>query len=110
APGALGPNPYTLFGLIVRRDPRTLLRSLVAFTPVGVLTGSEDETLAPDDVVRVFQVNEIQLLSLAVKTYKARRDAEAEAIRNPLAAGPSGAPSSGDSGNSGNNAGASPSG
>jgi protein involved in polysaccharide export with SLBB domain len=105
APGALGANPYTLFGLIVRRDPRTLLRTLVAFTPVGVLTGSEDETLAPDDLVRVFQVNEIQLLSLTVKSYKARRDAEAEAIRNPLAATPSSSTSSNGSGS-----GASPSG
>src|SRR5258706_8018416 len=31
SPGALGTSPYTLFGLVVRKDPHTLLRSLVAF-------------------------------------------------------------------------------
>lgn len=95
APGALGNTPYTLFGLIVRKDPRTLLRSLEAFTPVAVLNGSEDETLQPGDVVRVFQVDEVQLLSLVVKTYKARREEEAEAIRNPLVASPNENPSNG---------------
>ena len=86
APGALGPAPYTLFGLILRKDPQTLLRTLVPFTPVAVLRGTEDETLHADDVVKIFQVGEIQILSQTIKVYKARRQADQEAIRNPLAA------------------------
>lgn len=89
-PGALGPAPYTLFGLIWRKDPQTLLRTLVPFTPVAVLRGDEDETLRSDDVVRVFQVSEIQILTQTIKVYKARRLADQEAIRNPLAASPTG--------------------
>ena len=85
APGALGPAPYTLFGLILRKDSQTLLRTLVPFTPVAVLRGTEDETLHADDVVRVFQVNEIQILSQTIKVYKTRRQTEQETIRNPLA-------------------------
>ena len=45
APGALPAAPYTLFGIIARKDPRTLLRSLIAFTPVAVLNGNEDQSL-----------------------------------------------------------------
>jgi protein involved in polysaccharide export with SLBB domain len=103
APGALGNAPYTLFGLILRKDPQTLLRTLVAFTPVAVLKGSEDETLRADDVVRVFQVGEIQILTQTIKLYKARRLADQEAIRNPLAATPAQPLSSAANANTNNN-------
>ena len=69
APGALGLSPYTLFGVIVRKDPRTLMRSLVAFTPVAVLSGTEDMPLQTDDVIRPITVNEAQLLTYVVSTY-----------------------------------------
>ena len=91
-PGALGSAPYTLFGLIVRKDPVTLLRNLVPFTPVAVLNGSEDQTLRADDVVRVFQVSEIQIINQTIKVYRARRITEQEAIRNPVAATGASAP------------------
>ncbi len=42
SPGMLGQAPYTLFGVISRKDARTLLRTLIAFTPVAVLNGQED--------------------------------------------------------------------
>ena len=58
APGALGEAPYTLFGIVVRKDPSTLLRTLIPFTPVSVINGGTDMDLASDDVVRVFSVNE----------------------------------------------------
>jgi protein involved in polysaccharide export with SLBB domain len=103
-PGALGSAPYTLFGLIVRKDPVTLLRNLVPFTPVAVLNGSEDQTLRADDVVRVFQVSEIQIINQTIKVYRARRITEQEAIRNPVAA--SGAQAAPAAGTNANNAGA----
>ncbi len=85
APGALGRSPYTLFGIISRRDPRTFLRSLVAFTPVSVLDGSENMDLQSDDIVRVLSIEESRLIASTVKGFLDKRDADAEAIRNPQA-------------------------
>jgi len=85
APGALGTTPYTLFGIIVRKDPRTLLRSLVAFTPAAVLAGAEDELLQPDDIVRPFSVDEAELLTFVMKTYLDKLALDQARIRNPLA-------------------------
>jgi polysaccharide export outer membrane protein len=84
APGALGPSPYSLFGIIVRKDPRTLLRTLVPFTPVAVLNGGEDEVLQSDDVVRPLSLNEAQLLTFIVKTYLDKLAIDQARIRNPL--------------------------
>jgi len=86
APGALGQSPYTLFGIIVRKDPRTLLRSLIAFTPVAVLNGTEDIQLQSDDVVRPISVNEARLLDFVLKTYQDKLALDQARIRNPLEA------------------------
>jgi len=86
APGALGATPYTLFGMVVRKDPRTLLRSLVAFTPVAVLNGSEDQLLQTDDVIRPISVSEAQMLSFVLKTYLDKLALDQARIRNPLEA------------------------
>jgi protein involved in polysaccharide export with SLBB domain len=86
APGALGPSPYTLFGIIVRKDPRTLLRSLIAFTPVAVLNGTEDMQLQTDDVIRPISVGEAQLLGFVLKTYLDKLALDQARIRNPLEA------------------------
>jgi len=84
APGALGQAPYTLFGIIVRKDPRTLLRSLVGFTPVAVLNGTEDMQLQSDDVIRPITVGESQMLAYVVKTYLDKLAYDQSRIRNPL--------------------------
>ena len=86
APGALGQSPYTLFGIIVRKDPRTLLRSLIAFTPVAVLNGTEDMQLQTDDVIRPLSVGEAQLLDFVLKTYLNKLALDQARIRNPLEA------------------------
>ncbi len=83
APGAMGSAPYTLFGLISRKNPRNLMRELVAFTPISVLNGHEDSTLQSEDIVRPISVAEAQLLTNAVCTYLANRDTAQEALRNP---------------------------
>ena len=83
-PGALGQTPYTLFGLIVRKDQRTLLRSLMAFTPVAVMGGSEDLQLQSDDFVRPISVAESQLLAFIVKSYLDKMALDQQRIRNPL--------------------------
>lgn len=84
APGALPPEPYTLMGIISRKDPRTLMRSLLPFTPVAVINGQEDSILFSDDVVRVLTVNEVRLLRHVVQLYQQRVAAAETAIRNPL--------------------------
>jgi len=86
APGAMGQTPYTLFGLIVRKDQRTLLRSLMAFTPVAVTSGTEDLQLQSDDFVRPISVAESQLLAFIVKSYLDKMALDQARIRNPLQA------------------------
>lgn len=86
APGAMGQMPYTLFGLIVRKDQRTLLRSLTAFTPVAVMSGNEDLQLQSDDFVRPISVAESQLLAFVVKSYLDKMALDQARIRNPLQA------------------------
>jgi protein involved in polysaccharide export with SLBB domain len=86
APGALGTSPYTPFGIIIRKDPRTLSRQLEAFTPVAVLNGREDQVLQSDDVVRVLSVSETRLLNFVVRSYLTQLAEDQNRIRNPLGA------------------------
>lgn len=86
APGALGPTPYTIFGIISRRDPRTLLRSLTAFSPVQILAEGKDPPLLEDDIVRVFSMSEAKLLSRAITLEEKKKQRKEEAIRNPYLA------------------------
>jgi protein involved in polysaccharide export with SLBB domain len=84
APGAVGTSPYTLFGIIGRKDPNTLLRTLASFTPVAVLNGTEDQMLQTDDVIHPLTTKEARLLSSVVRLYVQRRDAAEQVLRNPL--------------------------
>ncbi len=86
APGALGTSPYTLFGIISRRDPRTLLRTLVAFTPVAVLDGSEDQVLQPGDIIHPLTVKETRLITATIRIYRQQRSQSEQALLNPLSA------------------------
>ncbi|HTQ14285.1 MAG TPA: SLBB domain-containing protein [Rhizomicrobium sp.] len=71
-PGAMGPSPYTLFGIVSRRDPHTYLRVLVAFSPVAVLSGRDDMQLRSDDIVRVFSTDEFRLLDKTAQDFEAQ--------------------------------------
>lgn len=86
APGALGTSPYTLFGIISRRDPRTLLRTLVAFTPAAVLNGSEDQTLQSEDIIHPLSVREARIVMSTIETFTQQRNEDEQALLNPLAA------------------------
>lgn len=88
APGALGRSPYTVFGIISRRDSRTYLRSLIAFSPIAVLAGENDPPLASDDIVRVFSMREGRLLSQSVTQFAANKQYQEELTRNPFAVAP----------------------
>lgn len=85
APGALGEAPYTLIGLISRRDPKTYLRELVAFSPVAVLNGNADMALRSDDIVRVISVGENRMIRKVMTLYDQHQTKQEEAARNPEA-------------------------
>jgi protein involved in polysaccharide export with SLBB domain len=85
APGALGASPYTLLGIISRRNSTSLMRELVAFTPVSVMNGTENGVLNSDDIVRPVSVNEAQMMTNAVCTFLANQQSAREAQRNPTA-------------------------
>lgn len=80
SPGALGDNPYTLFGIISRRDPDTLLRRLIPFTPVAILRGADDMNVQSDDVVRVLSMREAQILFTTVRLFEQRRASVDDAV------------------------------
>lgn len=88
SPGALGANPYTLFGVISRRDPMTLMRTLIAFTPVAVLNGAEDMDVQSGDIWRVISANEARTLFGTLQRYQKLRQSSEEALRNPQAVSP----------------------
>ncbi len=85
APGALGGSPYTLIGLISRRDPKTYLRKLIAFSPVSVLNGRSDMVLHSDDVVKVFSMDEFEMVRKVIDQYAKYQQAVSAAARNPSA-------------------------
>lgn len=97
-PGALGNNPYSLFGIIARRDPATLLRGMVAFTPAAVMNGRENIQLQTDDIVRVISTRESRLLSAVVRAFQERRTSAEELARAPTAANNPTAPTTSQSG------------
>jgi protein involved in polysaccharide export with SLBB domain len=84
APGALGTSPYTIFGIISRRDPRTLLRTLIAFSPIAALSGDDDPQLISGDIVRVFSMRESRMLSRSLAAFASRKRFEEELRRNPF--------------------------
>jgi protein involved in polysaccharide export with SLBB domain len=86
--GAMGRNPYTLFGVISRRDPRNYQRTLMAFSPLAILNGSTDVALQTDDIVRVFSVEELQMLVTAVNYYGDQVKAAAQEAYNPSIVNP----------------------
>lgn len=69
APGAMGEAPDMLLGLISRKDPRTLQRQVIAFSPAQVRNGNNDIALQSDDIVRVFDRREATLMTNAVNIY-----------------------------------------
>jgi len=84
SPGALGASPYSLFGVVVRRNQKTLLRTLLPYSPVAVINGREDLPLVTDDLIKVFSTNEIQLLEFISRRYLQKLSIDIKKIRNPL--------------------------
>ena len=81
APGILGEDPYPLFAVISRRDPTTLLRTLVPITPAAVLSGRQDFTLQSDDIVHTFTRTEAVNLINAINWFDERRNRQDDKIQ-----------------------------
>jgi len=69
AQGAMGEAPYMLLGVISRKDPKTLQRHVIAFSPTEVREGHNDIALLSNDIVRVFNRREAALMTNAVDIY-----------------------------------------
>ncbi len=81
APGVMGDDPYPLFAVISRRDPTTLLRTLVPITPAAVLSGRQDFTLQSDDIVHTFTRTEAVNLINAINWFDERRGRQDDRIQ-----------------------------
>lgn len=82
APGAMGEAPYMLLGVISRKDPETLQRRVVTFSPTEVRDGKNDIALQSEDIVRVFDRREATLMTNAVDIYVQQVDV-LQAAKNP---------------------------
>jgi polysaccharide biosynthesis/export protein len=57
------PLPYLLIGAVIRLDPATMQRTVVAFSPADVLEGKADLPLQSNDVVYVPNVAEMRYIA-----------------------------------------------
>ncbi len=55
----LGKDIYPLLGVIERRDPATLARTYVEFSPQAIVQKNDDETLQEGDIVHLFSMKDI---------------------------------------------------
>ena len=74
APGAMGQSPDMLFGVISRKNPATLQRSLLTFSPQEILAGRSNLALQSEDIVRIFDLAEAGMLADAVGAFTKRVD------------------------------------
>ncbi|NQZ14023.1 MAG: SLBB domain-containing protein [Alphaproteobacteria bacterium] len=56
----LGKDIYPLIGIIERRDPNQLTKTLVEFSPRHVLTKEEDKKLNEGDIIHLFSMDDIR--------------------------------------------------
>ncbi len=82
-PGVLGDDPYPLFAIISRRDPVSLLRTLVAVTPSAVMAGRQDFSLQTDDVVHTFTRTEAVEVIRAINWFDDQRRRQDDKLQTP---------------------------
>ncbi len=79
----LTPQSYSLYGVVIRRDPKTNLQIVIPFSIARTFEGKEDVKLADNDLVYVFNQSEIATLAAAAN---AALGNTASASQNPLSA------------------------
>jgi protein involved in polysaccharide export with SLBB domain len=80
-PDDLTPQSYTLYGVVVRREPKSNFQLIVPFSIERTFQGKEDLKLADNDFVYVFNQSEIATLAAAAS---AALGGTASASQNPL--------------------------
>jgi polysaccharide export outer membrane protein len=77
----LTPQSYTLYGVVVRREPQSNFQLVVPFSIERTFAGKEDVKLAENDLVYVFNQSEIATLAAAAS---AALGGTSSASQNPL--------------------------
>jgi polysaccharide export outer membrane protein len=78
----LTPQSYTLYGVVIRREPKSNFQSIIPFSIARTFEGKEDVKLADNDLVYVFNQSEIATLAAAAS---AALGSTAAASQSPLA-------------------------
>jgi protein involved in polysaccharide export with SLBB domain len=78
----LTPQSYTLYGVVIRREPKSNFQSIIPFSIARTFEGKEDVKLADNDLVYVFNQSEIATLAAAAS---AALGGTAAASQSPLA-------------------------
>ncbi len=74
-PSAFRESPYLLFGILSRRDPDSLSRTLTAFSPVQVLKQTKSIPLRDHDIVWILSTRQVRALSDVTRSAElARRE------------------------------------
>jgi polysaccharide export outer membrane protein len=73
---------YTLYGIVIRREPKSNFQSIIPFSISRTFEGKEDLKLADNDLVYVFNQSEIAALAAAADTALV---STSSASQNPLA-------------------------
>ena len=63
-----GDSLYPLLGVIERRDPKTLTKTLIEFSPAQALQKKDNTPLSEGDVVHLFSMEQIRALGAGVAT------------------------------------------
>lgn len=77
-----GDSLYPLIGVIERRDPKSLTKTLVEFSPRQVLQKDNDIKLAEGDVVHLFSMEQIRKLGQNVAAEPLLKKASYDATKN----------------------------
>lgn len=80
SPDFLKEDAYPLLGLIERRDPETLARTLIGFPLRETLKGSYDSDFKDGDIVHIFSSDEIKYLNDPIEAEKHDAKIEDETI------------------------------
>jgi polysaccharide export outer membrane protein len=78
----LTPQSYTLYGVVIRREPKSNFQTIIPFSIENTFEKKEDLKLAENDTVYVFNQSEIATLAAAAS---AALGTTASASQNPLA-------------------------
>ena len=78
----LTPQSYTLYGIVIRREPKSNFQTIIPFSIENTFEKKEDLKLADNDLVYVFNQSQITTLAAAAS---AALGTTSSASQNPIA-------------------------